>query len=60
MGLIPAAPATSQTRGGAQTPVARTLEQWDHIGQVSGVVPAQPGFPVQPVIKAATSEEEHM
>jgi len=56
--LILAAPTTSQTRGGAQTPRARTLEQQAHIGQVLGVVPAQPGFPVQPVIRAVTSEEE--
>jgi len=57
-GLIPAAPSTSHTRGGAQTPVAHTLELRAHIGQVPGLVPAQLGFLVYPVIRAATYEEE--
>ncbi|XP_070045616.1 uncharacterized protein [Nicotiana tomentosiformis] len=46
--MIPVAPTTSQARGGAQTPAART----------PGVRPTQLGIPVQLEVRPGASEEE--
>jgi len=57
MGLIPLAPATSQARVGAQTPVARTPEQRVHVDQVQEVVPQQNFVSIQPEVRAVASEK---
>ncbi|XP_070054277.1 uncharacterized protein [Nicotiana tomentosiformis] len=59
-GLITLAPATSQARGGAQTPVARIPEQRVQVDQVPEVIPVQPVAPVQPEVRATTSEVEQL
>ncbi|XP_070041071.1 uncharacterized protein [Nicotiana tomentosiformis] len=44
--------------GGAQTPIAHTLEQQVHVVQVLGFMPAQPIIVVQPKVRPVASEEE--
>ncbi|XP_070032904.1 uncharacterized protein [Nicotiana tomentosiformis] len=59
-GLIPVAPATSQTGGGTQIPAAQTQEQRVHVGQIPGVMATQPVVPIQPLVRATSFEEEQL